>query len=243
VAADTIAPGAQLRRSPVYRVLQRLAAEFARVNDGAVAMTCGGSEAEERNAGARLGLADLSVLPRIGFKGAGTIEWLAEQGLEIGPDSNMAYPQAAGALALRLAPSEIFLLDGLDGQGRWVDRLQGAWRWGEERPRRLVGYPVPRADSHCWLAVTGEKAPAMFSKICGVDLRPVAFAPGRIAQTSLARMSGIILRQPGPADRIAFHVLADSASTEYLWDSLVDAMAEFDGRPIGLSAVRSLMGG
>jgi sarcosine oxidase subunit gamma len=242
MAADSIAPASQLRRSPIYRVLQRLGAEFAGLNDGAVAMTCGASESQERSAGARLGLADLSVLPRIGFKGAGTIEWLGEQGLEIGPDSNVAYPQAAGALALRLAPSEIFLLDGLSGEGPWVDRLQGAWRWGEERPRRLIGYPVPRADSHCWLAVTGEKAPAMFAKICGVDLRPAAFPPGRIAQTSLARMSGIIVRQPGPADRIAFHVLADSASAEYLWASLIDAMAEFDGRPIGLIAVRSLMG-
>ena len=99
------------------------------------------------------------------------------------------------------------------------------------------------ADSHCWLVVTGAKAPAMFAKICGVDLRPSAFAPGRIAQTSLARMSGIIARQPGPDERLAFHVLADSASTEYLWESLLDAMAELGGRPIGLSAVRSLAGG
>src|SRR5512135_1151123 len=105
MAAEIIAPGTQLRRSPIYRVLQRRGAEFAAINDGAVALTCGGSEAEERSAGALLGLADLSVMPRIGFKGAGTIEWLGEQGLEIGPDSNMAYPQPAGGLALRLAPS------------------------------------------------------------------------------------------------------------------------------------------
>ena len=34
----------------------------------------------------------------------------------------------------------------------------------------------------------------MFAKICGVDLRPQHFAVGRIAQTSVAKMSGIIIR-------------------------------------------------
>ena len=42
------------------------------------------------------------------------------------------------------------------------------------------------------------------------------------------------------ADLPAFHLLADSASAAYLWDGLLDAMAEFGGRPVGLSALRSL---
>ena len=73
----------------------------------------------------------------------------------------------------------------------------------------------------------------MFAKICGVDLRPHHFADGRIAQTSLAKMSAIVIR----ADlgrTPAFHLLADSASAEYLWGCLLDAMAEFDGAPVGL---------
>ena len=34
--------------------------------------------------------------------------------------------------------------------------------------------------------------------------------------------------------------LADSASADYLWDCLQDAMNEFDGGPIGLTALREL---
>jgi hypothetical protein len=34
--------------------------------------------------------------------------------------------------------------------------------------------------------------------------------------------------------------LGDSASAEYLWDCLNDAMAEFDGAPVGLAALRGL---
>jgi sarcosine oxidase subunit gamma len=159
--------------------------------------------------------------------------------LSIGPDSNRAYRQGGGELALRLAPTEILLIDGLAATGGLINRLNAAWSWGGEKPRTLIGYPVPRADSHGWFAVTGEHAATMFAKICGVDLRPHRFADGAIAQTSLAKMSGIIVR----ADlgrTLSYYVLADSASAEYLWGCLVDAMAEFDGAPVGLTALREL---
>ncbi len=116
-------------------------------------------------------------------------------------------------------------------------RLAEAWTAGETPPPR--GYPVPRQDSHAWFLVTGGHAAAMFAKLCAVDLRPAKFAVGRIAQTMLAEVSAIVVRD----DRggvPAYHLLADSAAAEYLWDCLLDAMTEFDGRPAGWSAVRDL---
>jgi sarcosine oxidase subunit gamma len=198
--------------------------------------------AEEVAQARRMGLADLSVLPRTGFKGAGTVEWLTAQGLAIGSDSNRAHRQSGGELALRLAPTEVLLIDDLAAKGELIQRLNGAWSWGMERPRTLIGYPMPRSESHAWFAVTGEHAPAMFAKICGVDLRPHRFANHMIAQTSLAKMSGIIVRAD-LVDALVYYVLADSASAEYLWSCLVDAMDEFSGTPIGLSALRQLAGG
>jgi sarcosine oxidase subunit gamma len=188
-----------------------------------------------------MGLADLSVLPRTGFKGAGTADWLTSQGLVIGDDSNMAYRQEGGELAARLAPTEIFLLDSLAATGALIDRLNGAWNWGTEKPRKLIGYPMPRQDSHAWFMVTGNSAPEMFAKICGVDLRPHKFPVGRIAQTSLAKMSGIVIR--ADLDAVpAYHLLADIASAEYLWGAVLDAMTEFGGGPVGLDTLRALGG-
>jgi sarcosine oxidase subunit gamma len=79
----------------------------------------------------------------------------------------------------------------------------------------------------------------MVAKICGVDLRPGKFADGRIAQTSMARMNGVVIRDD-QGETLAYHLLGDSASAEYLWGCLIDAMAEFDGAPVGLAAVRAL---
>jgi sarcosine oxidase subunit gamma len=228
----------QLRRSPIYRESQAAGAFCEIINNAAVPMHYGSPDSEADRA-RRMAIADLSGLARTGFKGAGTIEWLQGQGLTIGPDSNMAYVQEGGELAARLAPGEIFLIDSLAATGALIERLNAAWNWGTERPRKLIGYPMPRQDSHAWFMVTGEAAPEMFAKICGVDLRPHKFAARQIAQTSLAKMSGIVIRDDRGAIP-AFHLLADVASAEYLWGAVLDAMSEFGGAPVGLQALRRL---
>ena len=236
---NTVEPNAQLRRSFVYRKLLDMGAHFAPINGGSVAMDFGDDADDEATLARRLGIADLSPLPRTGFKGAGTIEWLQSQDVTIGPDSNRGYRQAGGETALRLAPGEILLIDSLAGSGSFIAKLNAAWSWGAGAPRKPIGYPVPRADSHAWFAISGRHGAEMFAKICGIDLRPTKFAEGSIAQTSIAKMSGIILRQDF-GEVLGFHLLADSASADYLWDCLQDAMIEFDGGPIGLTALRGL---
>ncbi len=241
---NAINPTACLRRSFIYRDLQKLGAQFGEVNSGAVALNFGGTREAELASARRLALADLSILPHAGFKGKGTVEWLTAQGLAIGPDSNRAYPQSGGELAARLAPSEIFLLDSLAGTGALMQRLNTAWKWAEAAPRPAQGYPLPRQDSHGWFMLAGEFAPEMFSKMCGVDLRRDRFADGQIAQTSLAKMSAIIISADRKAAdgrvNAAYHILADIASAEYLWSCLMDAGGEFGIRPVGLTALQDL---
>ncbi|MCI0428953.1 MAG: hypothetical protein L0210_00215 [Rhodospirillales bacterium] len=241
VTETSVAPAAQPRRSFLYRVLQSAGARFSVVNGGAVAVDFGRPVEQETAQAHNLGLADLSVLPRTGFKGTGTVEWLTAQGVAIGADSNKAYRQPGGALAARLAPTEISLIDSLGGTGELIARLDAAWSWGSDRPRRLVGYPMPRAESHAWFMVCGQRAATLFAKLCSIDLRPHRFPEGAIAQTSVAKMNAIIIRADLGAVP-AFHLLADSASAEYLWHCFLDAMEEFGGVPVGLAALRRLAG-
>jgi len=232
-------PATLKRRSFIYRKLAAAGAEFAEINGGAVAMRYAARSESEATTARRMGLADLSVLPHAGLKGRGTVEWLTSQGLTIGADSNKAYRQADGELAARLAPTEIFLLDSLQGTGRLINKLGTAWQWAPAAPRPQQGYPTPRQDSHGWFMVTGEKSAEMFAKICGVDLRPRHCPAGTIAQTSVAKMSGIIIRAD-LGQTLAYHLLADIASAEYLWTCVEDAIAEYDGGIVGLAALRSL---
>ena len=48
-------------------------------------------------------------------------------------------------------------------------------------------------------------------------------------------MNAIVIRADLGATP-GFHVLADSASAEYLWGCIVDAMEEFGGALVGLAA-------
>jgi sarcosine oxidase subunit gamma len=245
-APDSVQPSAYARRSFLYRKLAAAGANFGDVGgpvDGAAAALDFGDPDGEARAARHLGLADLSILPHTGFKGAGVVEWLRGQGAEVSEEPNWAPRLAGGGLAVRQAAAEVMILGDLSGDGGWPERLKQAW-WAEPVPPPSArGFPMPRDETHAWLAVTGEHAAAMFAKLCGVDLRVRAFPQGRVAQTSIARLNGVIVRDDRGDDRGQapfFHLLADCAAAEYLWDCLLDAMAEFDGRPVGLTALRGL---
>ncbi|MFQ6022917.1 MAG: hypothetical protein ACE5NW_09355, partial [Acidiferrobacterales bacterium] len=202
-----VAPNSLPRRTFLYRTLEREGAHFEEVNSTAAAMDYGRAVGEEIAQAQSLGLADLSPLPHTGFKGTETVAWLRTQGVAIGDENNAAWAQTGGGLAARLADNEMMILGDISGQGDLCERLERAWSY-EGAPRC---YPVPRGDSYARFVVTGEHAAKMFAKLCGVDLRPNKFPSGAIAQTSVARMSVIVIRHD-LGKTPAFHLLFDSAS-------------------------------
>ena len=121
---------------------------------------------------------------------------------------------------IRLGDTEALLLSNLAGQ------MPG----GLDNVAAAGCYPVPRQDSHAWFAVAGPAAKDCLAKLCGVDLRPRAFTAGAVAQCGFAGISAIVIRDDALT---GYHLLADSASAGYLWDCLIDAMAEYGGGPVG----------
>ena len=231
----SVAPENLNRRSFVYRELAALGAVFAEVGDAACAVTCGESAEAEAERARELAICDLSPLPRVGFKGRDTIAWLAARGVAVGPQDNMTVVQDDGARAARLAPTEVLLLADLAARSTMCDRLLREWS-----PDPDPGaYPVPRADTNCWFVLGGRHGAETLAKVCGIDVRAHKFPEGAIAQTSIARLDSIVLRGD-LGGTPAYHVLTDSASASYMWACLLDAMAEFGGRPVGLAAIRML---
>lgn len=226
------------RRSFVHGKLEAAGASFVALGDAAIAADFGDPAAEAAMA-SQLGLADLSVVARCGFKGAGAADWLARQGRRLPEESNRALRQEDASLVVRLSPGEALILAPLERGEAGLAALDEAWLAGREAGQGAQGYPLPRRDSHAWFRLTGEKWPGTLAKLCAVDLRPAKFPDGAVAQTVAARV-GVVLVRDDIGDLLAFHLLVDSASAAYLWDCLLDAMAEFGGRPVGLSALKSL---
>jgi len=226
-------PAAFPRRSPLRRRLETEGAIWRALGDTAIAETVGPAISP-----GGIVIADLSALPRLGFKGRGTIPAMQRRGIIAEPTPNRAYRQEDGGLCLVLAPGEVILLSNLAGADERLAQLEANWRI-EDQERT---YPLPRRDSHAWLAVAGEALPEMFAKLCAIDLRHDKFADLTIAQTSIAKMSAILARvDAGP--NAVFHLLVDSAAALYFCDCLLDASAEFDGRIVGLDVLQKFAGG
>ena len=226
-------PVAYLRRSPLRRRLETAGAVWRDLRDVAIAESVADTAAH-----GGITIADLSPLPRLGFKGRGTIAAAQSRGIVVEPTPNRAFRQPDGGLCLVLAPGEIILLANLAGDDERLAQLETSWRIEDEERT----YPLPRRDSHAWLAVAGEATPEMFAKLCAIDLRHDKFADLAIAQTSIAKMSAILTRADMGTTPV-FHLLVDSAAALYFCDCLLDAADEFGGRIVGLKALQKLAGG
>lgn len=221
-------------RSPVYQKQRAHDAVFGEIANATIATRY--REGGEKSKAKELGLADLSPLPRLGFKGREVLSDMNRKGLALDFRPNCAFRQKDGALAAVLAMTEVLLLSPLSGAAPVLAKLEQGWSIDHADG----AYLVPRKDSHFWFMITGQHAPAMFAKICAVDLRRAAFENLAIAQTSAARSNVIIIRDD-QGETPAYHLLGDSASAGYMWDCLLDAMAEWKGRPVGLNALSALV--
>ncbi len=213
-------PAALPRRGFVYRRLVECGASF----DGSGNAVRIGQDAGH----AGVVLCENSLAPRCGFKGRNSLDWLRDRGVLVPDRNNRATRLGDGGLTCRLAPTEALIL----ADGVVVDRFEVAR--AREKPDGC--YAMPRADSHAWFKIAGRDAARMLAKLCGVDLRPHRFDDLEIAQTIVARLSAIVVRDD-IGETLAYHLLADSASALYLWDCLVEAMAEFDGAVVGTEAL------
>jgi sarcosine oxidase, subunit gamma len=166
-------------------------------------------------------IANLSAESRVGFKGHGTLPAMKTRNFVFDDAPNRVYRQPDRVLCLVLGKGEVLLLGPVCGEKSRLKELEATWRIEDQE----YTYPVPRADSHAWFAIRGSAAPAMFAKLCGVDLTVTKFPNMSIAQTSVARVNSIVFRD-GPV----LHLLADSASANYMKACLVDAAAEFGGK-------------
>lgn len=233
-------PLSYLRRSPLRRTLDQAGATWQDVGDTAIATRANSASSKLEAFGSGLLMADLSALPRLGFKGRGTIAAMKARGVVVEAEPNRAFAQPGGGLCLVLAPGEVILLgDPLAGDVRAdtarFDQMYSGWKLDDEERT----YPLLRRDSHAWFVLAGSSAAEMLSKVCAVDLRAHKFTNLSIAQTSVAKMSAIVTRAD-IGGTLAFHILADSAAALYFWTSLKDAAHEFEGQVVGLTALQEL---
>lgn len=234
----TITPDKFVRRSFLYRKFDASQTTWTKINDYATVSSVIDQKNEIDHA-QHLALSDLSYLQRIGFKGTGAIEWLGNQNINIPTNINTALPTDDGCLVARLGNNDILILDSIKNQTNLPKTLEQTWQQDYSQFNKPCGFIMPRQDSHACFSISGDYIAEMFAKLCAIDLRITKFENNMIAQTSLARLGAIIIRHDLNA-LTNYLILVESASAEYGWDCLIDAMQEFNGQIIGTSALLKL---
>lgn len=176
-------------------------------------------------------LVDLTAVPRVGFRGADSAEYLLTRGFTLPDAPNRAVTQKDGSYVVRLSQTEFLILGSLQDRGQRIADEEARWEMDHR-----ANYLLPREDSHGWLQLSGEFIAQVMAKLCGVDLRSQAFAPGAVAQTSAARINVIVINL-GSVAMPVFQILFDRTSLEYFKGALMDAMQEFGGTVLGIEAL------
>jgi sarcosine oxidase subunit gamma len=83
---------------------------------------------------------------------------------------------------------------------------------------------VDLSHARTTLALAGPQARDVLAKGCPLDLHPRVFAPGRCAQSHLAK-AGVLIYQAD--DRPTFHLTVWRSYAEYVWLWLEDAAKEY----------------
>lgn len=172
-------------------------------------------------------LVDLTDLPRVGFRGSHSAEYLRRRDFVLPDAPNRAVLQSDGGQVARLSQTEYLLLGSQEDQGQRVADEEARWELDHQ-----ANYLLPRQDSHGCFQLVGEHLSEVMAKLCGVDLSPEAFGIGAVAQTSAARINVIVINS-STAQQASLHILCDRASKTYFQEALLDAMAEFGGQLIG----------
>ncbi len=175
-------------------------------------------------------LIDLTHLSRVGFRGADAQEYLQKRGYSTPSMPNTFLEQIDGSVVGRLSAAEYIILGSIKDFGARVSELECSWQMDEKK----LNYMLPRQDSHAWLMLTGESVAMVMAKLCGVDLMDEAFKPGQIVQTSVARVNAIVFNV-SDITCPKFSILCDRSASLYLWEVLIDAMQEFEGKIIGIN--------
>jgi len=168
-------------------------------------------------------LTDLTDLPRLGFRGAHSAQYLLSRHFVLPDAPNRAITQEDSSCVARLSQTEYLLLGSPRDQGERIAAEEARWEMDHK-----ANYLLPRQDSHAWFQLGGEHLSDVMAKLCGVDLSPKVFGPGAVAQTSAARINVIVINA-STLQQPSLFILCDRASKAYFNEALLDAMEEFSG--------------
>lgn len=255
---------APLRLSPLYVACARLGAQFQSHGGWQVPQVYSTTEVEASALQESLGVADIGAVGKVLVVMDGSAEDLMTDAVGAQPSTlasagigdvvDVDFEVAANSVAssgavigrktgyvARLADDEYLLVTPIEVAPRVMDRIE---QWRVSRRTNDSGARVlciNRTSGLGGILLAGPHSIELLSKLSALPI-----GEWSVAQTSVAKVRAIVARRElgsvtgsrGPTT--AFELYVDRSYTEYLWDAVLDAGAEFGIRPVGAAALTSL---
>lgn len=222
-----------IRRSPVESCVEDLKAVWGMQEFNRIPLNFGDPEAEFTISKV-LGLADRSLLSRIGLKGLNAVSWACEQGVNV-PQEIFGWNMTVdGSLVIRLGINELFL------EGKHVKVVEEAIARGISDVECFL---VRREDAGFLL--TGCKALEVLAQTCSYDFET---SDSNLIMTQLAGVSCLILARDvkivADIGQVpVYHVWTSASYGGFMWKELIAIVQDCGGGPVGDEAIGTLFSG
>ena len=221
--------------SPLHFRLQSLDAEFAERDGWQVAERF--PEAGPDAAARGVAIADESANGKLQVQGEGAEGLIrnafASPALAVGKSASI---EALGpGRVCRLRRDLFFIGTAPSAVSASLDRLRLEPQTAEKPGAAVTDLTHGRSE----LRLVGPAASELLSKVCGLDFDPRRFLDGDARQSSVAKTRQLIVR--GDVGGLPSYSLIGGRSLgAYLWDTLMQAGAEFAMAPLGLRDLQAL---
>ncbi|MGD9764821.1 MAG: hypothetical protein AB7V27_13995 [Candidatus Binatia bacterium] len=232
-----------LKRSALHHRHVAMAAAMVRDRGWECPAQYGPPEAELRAARERVAVGDISPVGKLDVKGkrlAAALEGLCALGVL--PALGVAQRVSGGsagveALCCRLGSDRAVLLAEPDGAAALATAFERQAAGGH-----ACAHLTDLTSTWAGVHVVGPRSGDLLRKVTALDLSRDRFADLACAQAGVASAHAFIVRAD-VAGVLAYQVYCGRELAEHLWDTLLDAGAEFDAVPLGLMAQRRLAEG
>jgi len=178
----------------------------------------------EQAARNRLAICDLSLFPRIVFKGPKSEAWLKSHGLAVPKLVYEWRDMGMGTLIIRTGPQE-FLIEDSPGEYK-TSELSACFT-----PNETGVYRADRQDAE--FALSGLMLPEVLCRICSLNTKELF---GKFVFSQVIGINCAML-YPSIADIPLVRIWVDYTYGRYVWKQLLSLIQEFDGEKIGIRSM------
>lgn len=211
-------------------------AKWVERNGWRIAETFTTAEAEAAAVRRSVGLSDLSARGKVLVQGRAALPALHKAFGRAPAKRGEVVPTESDGLLACLTREDWYLTTPVGGETPALDRLTDAIATAG-----VYAHATDLTHANGALLLAGRQSRAVLAKLCGLDFHSSVFPNHTAAQSELAKVSALIIRDDLSSGTVpAYQIHVNRSEADYVWGAVFDAAGEFDVQAVGYAALEAL---